>query len=370
MTLLLMTPGPTRVPDRVLAAGAMPMIHHRSDEFRGMLVSVLERLRPLFGTRENVFPVHSTGRGALEGAIVNLLSPGDGIVACCNGLFGEMWAEIAEAFGVTVHRVCRDWGASADPLQIQNALAAHPRARGVTIAHSDTSTAALNDVAAVAQVCRRAGVLAMVDAVSSLGGMPFLFDEWGIDVAVASSQKCLMSSPGIAFVAFSEKAWEAQKTARLPRRYFDFAAIRKALAKAKPEALGTTPVHLVAQVHAALDLIDEEGLEGVFARHEEMGRMARKGAADLGMPLQCPNLQRYTPTLTAIQAPEGIAPLAIRQQLKARGILTAQGLGNFTPTSFRIGHMGDIRPADVQRTLDTLAEVIAVAREHDGGKDN
>lgn len=362
MTLLLMTPGPTRVPDRVLAAGAMPMIHHRSDEFRSLLVSVLTRLKPMFGTRGHILPVHATGRGALEGSIVNLFSSGDELVACCNGLFGEMWAEIAEVFGVAVHRVCRDWGTSVDPHQIAAALEQHPRARAVTLVHSDTSTAGLNNVPAVAQVCRRAGVLLMVDAISSLGGVPFCFDAWGVDVAVTSSQKCLMSSPGMAFVAMSEPAWEAQKTARLPRRYFDFAATRRALARAKPETLGTTPVHLVAQIHAALDLIEAEGLADVFARHEAMGRKARSGAAELGLSLQCPKLVDYSPTLTAVNAPDGMPPLEIRRQLKARGILTAQGLGPFNPTSFRIGHLGDIRLSDVQRTLDALAEVLAAAK--------
>jgi aspartate aminotransferase-like enzyme len=357
MTLLLMTPGPTRVPDRVLAAGAMAMIHHRSEEFRELLVSTLDRLRPLFGTKGEVLPVHSTGRGALEGAIVNFFSSGDEVLAYCNGWFGEMWAGIAAAFGILVHRVGCGWEASADPRHVEEALEAHPRARGVLITHSDTSTGALNDVAAVARVCRSAGVLVMVDAVSSLGGVPFHFDDWGIDIAVTSSQKCLMSSPGMAFVAVSERAWEAQKAARLPRMYFDFAGIRKALAR--HETPGTTPVHLVAQVNAALELIGAEGPENVFARHEEMGQMTRERAAVLGMPPQCPELQVFSPTVTAIRAPAGIAPLELRRQLKARGILTAQGLGPYTPTSFRIGHMGDIRPTDVMRTLDALAEILA-----------
>jgi aspartate aminotransferase-like enzyme len=357
MTLLLMTPGPTRVPDRILAAGAMAMIHHRSEAFRELLASTLGRLRPLFGTKGDVLPVHSTGRGALEGSIVNFFSPGDEVLAYCNGLFGEMWAGIAEAFGVTVHRVGCGWEVSADPRQVEEGLAAHPRARALLITHSDTSTGALNDVNAVARVCRSAGVLVMVDAVSSLGGVPFHFDDWGIDITVTASQKCLMSSPGMAFVAVSERAWEAQKAARLPRMYFDFAAIRKALTR--HETPGTTPVHLVAQVNAALELIEAEGLENVFARHEEMGRMTRQGTADLGMPPQCPGLEAYSPTVSAIRAPAGIAPLELRQQLKSRGILTAQGLGPYTPTCFRIGHMGDIRPADVNRTLHALAEILA-----------
>jgi aspartate aminotransferase-like enzyme len=363
MTALLMTPGPTRVPDRVLAAGAMPMIHHRSEEFSGLLVSTLERLRPLFGTTGDVLPVHSTGRGALEAAVTNLFSPGDEVVACCNGRFGEMWAEIAARFGLVVHRVCCDWSVSVDPHEIAAVLDAHPNTRAVTLPHSDTSTGALNDVAAVATAARRSRALVMVDAVSSLGGAPFRLDDWGIDVAVTASQKCLMSSPGLAFVALSERAWDAQKYARLPRAYFDFRAIKKALARSRPETPGTTPVHLVAQVNAALEQIEEEGLENVHARHREMARMTRQAVADLGMSVQCPTLEHFAPTLTAIRAPEQISPAVIREQMKARGILVARALGRFEPTCFRIGHMGDIRPADVRQTLDALAEIIAAGQK-------
>jgi aspartate aminotransferase-like enzyme len=362
MAALLMTPGPTRVPDRVLAAGATAMIHHRTEEFSAILATVIERLRPLFGTTGDVLPVHSTGRGALEAALTNLLSPGDEIVACCNGRFGEMWAEIAARFGIVVHRVCSDWSASVDAREVEASLDAHPNARAVILAHSDTSTGALNDVADVARAARATGALVMVDAVSSLGGVPFHLDEWGIDVAVTASQKCLMSSPGVAFVALGERAWEAQTTARLPRSYFDFAAIRKTLARPRPETPGTTPVHLVAQVHAALEQIAEEGPEKVFARHQEMARMTRQAVADLGLSQQCPALVHFSPTLTGIRAPESISPLAIREQMKARGILIARALGRFEPTCFRIGHLGDIRPADVRRTLDALAEIIAAER--------
>lgn len=359
MTLLLMTPGPTRVPDRVLAAGAAPMIHHRTEEFSAILTSMIAGLRPLFGTKSDILPVHATGRGSLEAAVTNLLSPGDDVIACCNGLFGEMWAGIAEKFGVVVTRVCRGWDAPADIAQIEAALAAHPRTRAVILAHSDTSTGALNDVAAIARAAAPSGALIMVDAVSSLGGAPFRFDEWGVDVAVTASQKCLMSSPGLSFVALSGRAWKAAASSRLPRSYFDFPAIKRNLAHAKPETPGTTPVHLVLQVNSALGLIHEEGLGNVFARHQEMARMVRDGIGALGMSLQCPGLEPYSPTLTAIKAPAGIAPASIRQQLKARGILTARGLGEHEATSFRIGHMGDIRPSDVRRTLDTLAEIVA-----------
>jgi aspartate aminotransferase-like enzyme len=358
VNLLLMTPGPTRVPDRVLAAGASPMIHHRTGEFSEILDSTIRRLRPLFGTTGDILPIHATGRGALEAAIANLLSPGDEVVACCNGLFGEMWSRIAERFGILVHRVCTEWELPLDPARIESALEAAPRARAVLLVHSDTSTGALSDVAAVVRAARRSGALVMVDAVSSLGGTAFRMDEWGADVAVTASQKCLMSSPGLSFAALSERAWRACETARLPRSYFDLAAIKKALGRAKPETPGTTPVHLIAQVHAALSLIEEEGLEAVYARHEKMAETVRAGVGEMGMSLQCPALGRLSPTLTAVRAPDGISPQSLREQLKARGILTARGLGDYDPTSFRIGHMGNIGLADVRRTLDTLREIL------------
>ncbi len=364
MTLLLMTPGPTRVPAPVLEAGATPMIHHRTADFWGILASTIEGLRPLFGTAGSVIPVHATGRGALEAAITNLLSAGDEVMACCNGLFGEMWAKIAEKFGLVVHRVCTRWDESAAPGEVEAELACHPATRAVLLVHSDTSTGALNDVPAIARVAKKAGALVMVDAVSSLGGVPFHFDEWGVDVAATASQKCLMSSPGLSFVAISDQGWKAYETSRLPHSYFDFGISGRALAQATPESLGTTPIHLMLQVHAALSLIREEGLERVYARHEDMGQMLRRGAQGLGMSLQCPGLRQLSPTLTALRVPAGIPPRSVREQLAARGILTARGLGAYEATGIRVGHMGDIRITDVQATLNALAEILAIHVKH------
>ena len=246
--LLLMTPGPTRVPERVLRAGSRPMIHHRTPEFSRELGTAIELLRPIFGTTTSPLPVHTTGRGALEAVICNLFSAGDEIAVCCNGKFGEMWAELAESYGLVVHRVCTDWSHSVSPDEVEQALRDHPRARGVTIAHSDTSTGVQNDVASVLALTRSRGILGLVDCISSLGGAPFAFDDWGADVVVTASQKCLMASPGLAFVAVSERAWEAYETAHLTRNYWDFRAVRDSLARAQPETPGTTPVHIVLQV--------------------------------------------------------------------------------------------------------------------------
>jgi aspartate aminotransferase-like enzyme len=191
--------------------------------------------------------------------------------------------------------------------------------------------------------------------------MPFAFDEWGVDVAVTASQKCLMSSPGMAFVSMSERAWHASRSAKLPRNYWSFEAIRTEISKPKPETPGTTPVHLVLQVAEALRMIHEEEFDRVLRRHDDMARRTRALVRELGLSLQCPALRERAATLTAVSLPAGLSPATVRAGLKARGILTAAGLGRYQSTSFRIGHMGDIRMSDVERTVAALSEVLSDA---------
>jgi aspartate aminotransferase-like enzyme len=356
--LLLMTPGPTRVPERVLAAGARPMIHHRTPEFSRELATAIELLGPVFGTTSKPLPVHTTGRGALEATLCNLFSRGDELAMCCNGKFGEMWAEFAESYSLVVHRYSMNWEHDANVDELGALLAGHPGVKAVTVAYGDTSTGVANDVAGIARIAQAHGALTLVDAVSSLGGMPFAFDEWGVDVCVTASQKCLMSSPGLAWVAMSDRAWAATETSTLPRNYWAFDAIRETIGKAKPETPGTTPVHLMLQVAEALRMIHEEGLTNVYARHAAMADRARRGAAELGLAPQCPDLMRRSATLTAIALPSDVAPKPFRDRIKAEGILTAAGLGPYEATGFRIGHMGDIRVADVERTLRAVSNAL------------
>ena len=319
---------------------------------------MLELLPPLFGTREPVLPIHASGRGALEATIANLFSAGDEIAVCCNGRFGGLWARIAESLGLVVHRIARDWEHDVDPHEVDRTLSEHPNIRAIALPHSDTSTGVANDVGAVALAARAHDVLVLVDGVSSIGGMPFAFDEWEVDVAVTASQKCLMSAPGLSFAVVSERARTASRAARLPHGYWDFEDIRREVTKPKPETPGTPPVHLVLQVVEALRMIHGEGLDAVYARHDTMARLVRAGAASLGLTLQCPELQRRSTTLTGISLPHELPPDRVRQGLKARGILTAAGLEHHRETAFRIGHMGDIRPDDVRATLDALGAVL------------
>lgn len=356
---LLMTPGPTRVPERVRRAGARAMLHHRTPQFSAELSELIELIRPIFGTRQPVLPVHTTGRGALEASLCNLLSPGDAIIACCNGAFGDMWAKIAESYGIVVHRVAREWGSDVEPDEIAELLDRDSSIRAVLVAYCDTSTAVRNDVAAIARVVATRSAMLFVDGVSALGGMPFAFDEWDVDVAITASQKCLMSSPGLAFAVLSERAWRATDSARLPRSYWDFRPIRETLGKPRPETPGTTPVHLVFQVVEALRMIHEQGFESVLRRHETNAEAVRQGVARLGLELQCPKLSALSPTVTAIALPDAMNPKTLRDGLKTRGILTAAAMGKFEPQGFRIGHMGDIRLDDIERTLVALSDTLS-----------
>ncbi|MDP2956063.1 MAG: aminotransferase class V-fold PLP-dependent enzyme, partial [Longimicrobiales bacterium] len=296
---------------------------------------------------------------SMEAAIVNLFNRGDTVVACCNGRFGEMWAGFAETYGLHVVRVATDWARSVDPEEVEGALAELPGARGVTIAHCDTSTGVLNPVAAVAAAARRHGALALVDAISSLGGAPFAFDAWDVDVAVTSSQKCLMSSPGISFVALSARAWAAAEAGTMPRAYLDFAAIRDTLAGPRPQTPGTTPVLLALQVLEAVRMIHEEGLETVFARHRLLSDTVTSWAAARGIALQGEGIVERSPTLTALRMPDGVDPARVRAAARAEGIQIAAGLGDSKATCVRIGHMGDIRAEDVSSTLGVLDSALA-----------
>ena len=356
--LLLMTPGPTRVPERVLRAGSRPMIHHRTPEFSRELATAIELLRPVFGTANPALPVHTTGRGALEATICNLFSGGDAIAVCCNGKFGEMWAGFAESYGVVVHRFATSWEHDVNLDVLGALLDEHRSIRAVAVAYGDTSTGVANDVAAIARLASAHGALVLVDAVSSLGGMPFAFDDWGVDVAVTASQKCLMSSPGLAWVTVSDRAWNAASTSRLPRNYWDFGAIRSAIERTRPETPGTPPVQIVLQIAEALRMIHEEGLENVYQRHAAMAARVRAGYDELGLALQCPGLTRYSATMTALALPNGVDPKPFRDRIKAQGILTAAGLNRYAGRGFRIGHMGDIRMADVERTLGAVRDAL------------
>jgi aspartate aminotransferase-like enzyme len=202
----------------------------------------------------------------------------------------------------------------------------------------------------------------MVDCISALGGTPFELDAWGADVVVTACQKCLMASPGLAFVAVSDRAWAAYTTARLTRNYWDFQAVRASLARPQPETPGTAPVHIFLQLAESLTMIHEEGLPSVYARHEAMAELVRTRTAALGFSPLFPGFSKRSPTLTALRTPDGVSPKMLREKLMERGILVAEGLGAHVAHCIRIGHMGDIRPSDIDRTCDALEAILEESR--------
>jgi aspartate aminotransferase-like enzyme len=355
---LLMTPGPTRIPERVLLASHR-VLHHRTPEFSDVLDETFDLIRPFFGAASaDVLPVHATGRAAMEGAITNFFAPGDAVVACCNGSFGEMWAEFAESYGLDVRRVCEDWEHSVDPAVVEAALAGGG-VRGVLCTHSDTSTAVLNPIAQIAAVARSHGSLILVDGISSVGGAPFSFDAWDLDFAVTSSQKCLMASPGLSFAVVGERAWQAVERSPFPKNYLSFEAIRSTLARDRAETPGTTPVSLVLQVREGLRMLTEEGLDHVFERHAEMAERVRTGTRALGFGLLGAGIHERSPTLTALTVPDGVDANAYRVKVRGGGVQIAVGLRSYAGSCVRVGHMGDIRMGDVDRTLEVMRSALS-----------
>lgn len=351
----LLTPGPTNVPQRVLAAGAVPMMHHRSPEFSSVLEGTIEKMRLLFGTAGDVLLIHTTGRGGMEAAITNLFSPGDEMLSVCNGKFGEMFADIGTRYCLKAFRVAEDWLKPLHLEEIEGILEANPGVRAITAVQSDTSTAVENDIEAIGKIARKYGKLLLVDAISSLGGAPFKFDEWGVDVAITASQKGLMSPTGLAFAAVSGRAWEAVREARLPRFYCNFQDIKAKLSGKRPETPGSTPVSLVCSVNEALNMIMEEGMENVYKRHHLLARSIRAGIEAMGLKLFPAEVARRSSTVTAIEAPPGMEVASLRQKLREEyGLFYAGGLGPYSNRTFRIGHMGNFYNRDALMAVMAL----------------
>ena len=346
--IFLFTPGPVNVPARVLASGARPMLHHRTPEAAALIASMLEKLQDLLGTHEDVLPVHTTGRGAMEGTILNLFSAGEEIVCVSNGKFGEMYAEMAEMHGLKVHRVCKDWVAPLDLNEVEQALKAHQGIKAVTICHNETTTACVNDIAAAAKLAKQYGALILVDAVSSAGCMPIEFDNWHLDVLVTASQKGLMTPPGLSFVVLSPGAWQAVDSSRSAKFYIQFRDIQKNLHGKRPETPGTTPMALVAGVNEALEMIMEEGRNNCYARHEKCAAALRAGIEAMGLSLFPTADVCRSSALTAFQLEPSLT-LALRSELRnGYGIAIAEGLGKqFKDSVLRIGHMGQVFPKDI-----------------------
>jgi aspartate aminotransferase-like enzyme len=354
-----MVPGPTAVPERVLQAMHRPVINHRGPGYESMFRAISAKLQQLFKTKHQVLTFPAAGTGAMEAAIVNILSPGDKILVVSIGVFGDRFAEIAAQFGADVETMEFPWGEAACPVRLAEHLRSDTdrQIKAVFITHNETSTGVTNDIQRLAAARGDHPALIVVDAVSSLGAMEFDMDGWGIDVAFTGSQKALMLPPGLAFLAMNERGWAACSASKMPKFYWDAKAAEKSLAKGQNPY--TPPVSLLFGLEEALQIIEEEGADRIIARHRLLTAALRAGLKALGLRLFT-DCRVASTGVTAVYAPEAIEVKAIQKVMRERhGITLAGGQKKLEGKIFRIGHLGYVVATDVLVTLATLEMTLA-----------
>ncbi|HLF86204.1 MAG TPA: alanine--glyoxylate aminotransferase family protein [Nitrospiria bacterium] len=341
----LLAPGPTPIPPEVLGAMALPILHHRAPEFAKLFGSVREELKWLFQTKNDVLVLVSTGTGAMEASVTNILSPGDKALVVNGGKFGERWMKICQAYGVKVEEVKVEWGYAVDPARIEAALKNDPSIKAVYIQASETSTGVAHNTKAIAEIVRRYDdTILVVDAITGLGVFDLRTDEWGLDIVIAGSQKALMLPPGLAFMSLSEKAWRMADKAKNQRFYFNLKKEREN--QQKNQTAFTAAVSLIVGLKEVLRILKEEGLEKVFSRHRLLADATRKSM--LGMGLSLFPKESPSDALTAVNAPEGFDGQAIYKTLREKyGITAAGGQDHLKGKIFRIAHLGYADTFDV-----------------------
>lgn len=353
--LMLMIPGPTPVPETALLAMAKHPIGHRSGDFCKIMAEVTENLKWLHQTRNDILILASSGTGAMEAGMINFLSPGDRVLCGCNGKFGDRWAEVATAYGLQVEKITAEWGQALDTDKFRQHLEAdkNKQIKAVILTHSETSTGVLNDIETINGYVKAHGeALIIVDAVTSLGAVSIPVDELGLDVVASGSQKGYMIPPGLAFVAVGAKAWTAYETAKLPRYYLDLGKYRKDAAKNTTPF--TPPVNLFFALQATLRIMQTEGLENIFARHDRLKGVTRAAIKALGLPLLGPDTVA-SPAVTAVAPPPEVEAEKVRAIMKKRfDIALAGGQDHLKGKIFRIGHLGFVCERDILSAIAAL----------------
>jgi len=354
----LFTPGPTALHPAVQAAMARPILHHRTDEFRQIFRDSREALKAFLKTEDDVLVLATSGTGGMEAALVNVLSPGDSMLALVAGSFGERWASIGKAHGMAVRSLEAPWGEAVAPEAVASALAADPKLRAVFVQLNESSTGAAHDVKELARVIRASNpdALLVVDAISGAGAIPLETQAWGVDVVVVGSQKALALPPGLAFVAVSARAWERIEASTAPRFYFDLRRERKA--QQEGESAFTPAISIVVALKAALDYVASLGGVDALVRNAHLlASMTRAAAQALGLPLVAK--RHFGDALTALYAPDGIESGAIVKALKADFASTvAGGQGKLKGKILRVAHLGYYDATDILGLLGTLEIVL------------
>ena len=348
----LFSPGPTMLPPEVVLKMAEPIMHHREPEFEKVFAEIREGLKSLFQTKNEVLVFTSSGTGAMEAAVSNLLSKGDKALVVRGGKFGERWGEICKAYGIEFVPIDVEWGRAVDPRRIQEALTSDPSIRVVYTQATETSTGVVHPIKEIGGVLRKCdGTLLVVDAITGIGVFDMPMDQWGLDVVISGSQKALMLPPGLAFAALSEKAWKSVERSNLPKYYFDFKRELKAIQK--NQSAYTPAISLMVGLRESLRLIQQEGLTEVFRRHERLARATRAAVKALGLDLFAP--EAPSPALTAVKVPEGIDGLKLQELFFERfGITVAEGQDRAKGKIIRIAHLGYYDRLDMVMVISAL----------------
>lgn len=348
-------PGPTPLPPAVTAALGREMIPHRGPVFRDLFRETLNLARAAHRTDGEVLIWPASGSAGWEVAIVNLLSPGDAVLAAVNGDFGERWARVAHRLGVDVRRLDIPWGEPIVPEQLRAALELHPDVAAVLLVHNETSTGVTNPLRELVAVVRDHGALALVDSVSGVGALPLEVDDWGIDFVLSGSQKAWMCPPGLLIVAVGPRAWAATERSRFPRFFWDLADTRD---MARQGMTATTPpLSMIYAYHAALNLIAAEGLENTWERHRRLGELTREGVTHAGLELFAQEGYRSN-SVTALLPPDGATASQVLDVLRDDfGIEAQGGQAHLKDRLVRIGHMGWVHEADIVQVNAALAAV-------------
>ena len=341
----LYTPGPTMVPPEVALAEALPMIHHRTPQFSQIFYEMSEDLKYLFQTKTGeVFTLMSSGTGAMEACVANVLSRDNKALVVVSGKFGERWGELCKCFGIETITIDVENGKAVNPSDIEAALKKTSGIKAVFTTQCETSTGVVHDIKSISPIVKKYGALLVVDAITGVGVHPLLMDEWNIDVAITGSQKGCMMPPGLAFVCINSSAWSVIDKTDLPRYYWDFRKMRKEL---KDKTTPFTPaVSLVMAMKTALDMIKKEGIENVWKRHARLAHATREAAKALGLELFAG--ENSSNVLTAIKSPKGVDVDKIIKKLRDEtGVTFAGGQDELKGKIIRIGHMGYMNDYDI-----------------------
>jgi aspartate aminotransferase-like enzyme len=351
----LRIPGPTPCPSEVLKASSRQMINHRGREFGVITNRITEKLKTLFQTKNDVLILTGSGTGSMEAAIVNTLSPGDKVIACSIGEFGERFSAIAEAFGANVVKLSFDYGLPVDPDALRKVLKENPDAKAVLVTHNETSTGITNDLPTLSAIVKESDKLFIVDAISSLGCIDLKVDDWKCDVVITGSQKGWMVPPGLAMVSVSEKAWQANAKARMPRFYWDFAKAKKFLEKGQTP--WTPAVSIFFALDVSLEMLMKEGLDKIFARHARVAKYTKEGIKGLGLSLFAEG-KYASNTITAVKG-DGYDVTKLLNTLEDEyEVVLTGGQGKLAGKIFRIGHLGWVLETDIDEVISTLKKVL------------